>query len=346
MSMEPEQPAYQNYPAMPAAQPAPWTGVKPGVNGFAIAAFVLGIVGVVGAVLSVIFGIVALADIRRTRQRGKGLAISGIVLSGVWVVAVLAFVGTAFVQGFEEGASQTTSSSGFQLKPGQCFDRDANSQSAVVTVRDCAKPHDAEAFASEPIPSSTYPGLAAVEAVGDRKCAADSDRYLTPGMNYPDTAVHYLYPQEQSWRLGDHSVLCFYRRVDGALMSGHVKDTGLPLSTDQKLYLDLVAPYDKIIDDEDDASTQSWTAERDVVARSVPVVQAEIEALKAGPWPTIAQQWIDSLVAEKQLELADRRKAAAAADEDTMDDALDDADEHDGSEQDQGIRTVLHLPPR
>ena len=62
-----------------------------GTNGFAIAAFVLGLVGFV--VLSVIFGIVALNKLRDRPQRGKGLAIAGLCLSGVWVVifaAVLA----------------------------------------------------------------------------------------------------------------------------------------------------------------------------------------------------------------------------------------------------------------
>jgi hypothetical protein len=349
MSTEHEQPAYQNYPAMPPAQAAPSTGAKTGVNGFAIAAFVLGVVGVVGGVLSVIFGIVALVDIRRTRQRGAGFAISGIVLSGVWLVAVLVFIGAAFFSGVRQAVDQQQSASsvGFRLKPGQCFDRDQNSQSSAVTVLDCAKPHDAEAFAVEPISASSYPGLSAVEEIGDRKCPADSDRYLTPGMNYPDFVVHYLYPEQQSWSRGDRTVICFYRRTDGYPITGHVKDVGLPYSDDQKRYLDAVTPYNKIVDEEYDVSAAgTWTEEKAVVARSVPVVQKEIDTLKAGPWPTIAQQSINDLVAEKQLELAARQKAAAAADEDSMDNALDDADTHDGSDQDRSIRTALHLPPR
>ena len=299
-------------------------------------------------ILGVIFGVVALADVRRTRQSGKGLAIAGLVLSALWLGAWLTFIGAAFVTGFQQAASQqSASSTGFRLKPGQCFDRPQSSQTAAVTVRDCAKPHDAEAFAVEPISGSTYPGLDTVEGIGDRKCPNDSDRWLTPGMNYPDFAVHYLYPEQSSWSRGDRSVICFYRRVDGAPMTGHVKDVGLPLSADQKRYLDVVAPYNKIVDDEYDAAGSGpWTAERDVVARSVPVVQHEIDALKAGPWPTVAQAGVDSLVADKQQELAARQQAAAAADQGSMDDALDSADEHNGDDQDRSIRTVLHLPPR
>jgi len=364
--MDPEQPAYQNYPAMPPAQAAPWggqpaqpgpwpgqpwPGPRPGVSGFAIASFVLGILGFLflTAILGVIFGILSLADVRRTRQAGKGLAIAGIVLASLWLAGWLVFVGTAFVAGLERGISQSSapSTTGFQLRPGQCFDRPPVSQTSAVTVRDCAKPHDAEAFAVEPVTGSTYPGVYALEGIGDRKCANDSDRWLTPGMNYPDFAVHYLYPEESSWSRGDRTVVCFYRRVDTAPMTGHVKDVGLPLSADQKRYLDTVAPYNKIIDDEYDATVSgSWTSEKAVVVRSIPVVQQEIDALKAGPWPTNAQAGIDSLVAEKQQELAARQQAAVAADEDSMNNALDTADEHNGDTEDKTLRIALHLPPR
>lgn len=88
----PGQPGYgQAYPpGQPGyGQPAgyPYRGAGR-VNGFAIASFVLGLAGfmLVTLVLSVIFGIVALAGIRRTAERGKGLAIAGLVLSGVWVL--------------------------------------------------------------------------------------------------------------------------------------------------------------------------------------------------------------------------------------------------------------------
>jgi hypothetical protein len=358
MSTEPEQPAYQNYPAMPPAQAAPWTpglppglpygappGWRPGVNGFAVTSLVLGILGPVGGlVLGLVFGIIALSDIKRTGQRGRGLAIAGVALSSVWIFLVIVFVGLAIIGAALGPTTQSSGSTGFSLKPGQCFDRDANSKSADVTVIDCAKPHDAEAFATEPITSVSYPGLAAVQSIGERRCPADADRWLTAGLNYPDFAVHYLYPQESSWTRGDRTVICFFRRVDNFPIAGHVKDTGLPYSADQKRYLDAIAPYDKIVDDEYDAPT--WTSERDVVVRSLPVLQKEIDVLKAGPWPTNAQASIDALVAAKQLELGDRQRAAAATDSNGLDDALADADDHDGTDEDTAIRTALHLAPR
>jgi hypothetical protein len=365
MSTEPDQPAYQNYPAMPPAQAAPWVpgtppgtygtygpygtppGWKPGVNGFAVAALVLGILGPVGGlVLGLVFGIIALADIRRTGQRGRGMAIAGIAVSSVWIL----LVGMIFVFGLiavitdPDRTSSSGASTSYDLKPGQCFDRPTTSKGATVTVRDCAQPHDAEVFALEPLSGTSYPGVPAVEAVGRSKCPVDSDRFLTAGLNYPDIDVHYLYPQQVSWARGDRSVKCFYRNVNGAKMTGHAKDSGSPYTEDQKRYLAAVAPYNDIIDQESDAAT--FAEAHDLAVRSVPVVQKEIDALKAGPWPADIQPVFDKLVAQKQLELADRQRAAAATDEDTLDDALDAASEHDGSDQSHDIRVSLHLPTR
>jgi prolipoprotein diacylglyceryltransferase len=62
-------------------------------NGFAIASLIFGIIG--GVLLSVIFGFVALSQIKKRNERGRGMAIAGLSISGAWValicVGVLAF---------------------------------------------------------------------------------------------------------------------------------------------------------------------------------------------------------------------------------------------------------------
>src|SRR5262245_11533700 len=62
-------------------------------NGFAIASLVLGIIG--GILLSVIFGIVALTQIKNRGQKGKGLAIAGLACSGAWVLGIVAVIAVA-----------------------------------------------------------------------------------------------------------------------------------------------------------------------------------------------------------------------------------------------------------
>ncbi len=77
-------PYYPPYPVYVAAPPT---------NGLAIAALVLGIVWVywVGSILAVIFGHIALSQIRRTGQGGRGMAVAGLVLGyiGLFFLAVV-----------------------------------------------------------------------------------------------------------------------------------------------------------------------------------------------------------------------------------------------------------------
>jgi hypothetical protein len=75
----------------------PYEGrARPTTNGFAVAALVLGIAifctGIIGGILAVVFGNLALAriDAAQGAQRGRGLAIAGIVLG--WIAIGLTAV--------------------------------------------------------------------------------------------------------------------------------------------------------------------------------------------------------------------------------------------------------------
>jgi hypothetical protein len=57
----------------------------PRTNGFAIGALVCGIVPFFGGIPAVIFGHVARGQIRRTGERGDGMAVSGLVLGYLWL---------------------------------------------------------------------------------------------------------------------------------------------------------------------------------------------------------------------------------------------------------------------
>ena len=59
-------------------------------NGFAIASFILGLL--TGTLLAVIFGHVALSQIRRTGERGRGMAITGLVLGYIWSSVAIGYL--------------------------------------------------------------------------------------------------------------------------------------------------------------------------------------------------------------------------------------------------------------
>ncbi len=99
------QPAYQGQPGQPPAGAPPYaTGGVQAVrtSGLAIASLILGILGFVSAGLTalpaLVLGIVALVQIKKDKARlgGEGLAITGIVLSGIMVLLIPIFAAILF----------------------------------------------------------------------------------------------------------------------------------------------------------------------------------------------------------------------------------------------------------
>ncbi len=83
------------YPFAPVDQfphPAPQSSKT---NTLAIVAFVTGLLGI--AIAAVPTGIISLTQIKRSGEKGKGLAVAGLVLTAVWILISILFVvmGTA-----------------------------------------------------------------------------------------------------------------------------------------------------------------------------------------------------------------------------------------------------------
>lgn len=101
-------PGYIGYGQAPAGA-SQWQGWIPpalpsaATSGMAVAGFVLGLLGffVISAILGIVFGSVAVSQIRRTHQQGRGLAIAGIVLGACW----LAFFAIVIALGAASGGS-------------------------------------------------------------------------------------------------------------------------------------------------------------------------------------------------------------------------------------------------
>ncbi|WP_327354049.1 DUF4190 domain-containing protein [Streptomyces sp. NBC_01304] len=126
----PQPPA--NWQAPPAAWPPPAAGMpqqRPPMNGLAIAAFVLSLICV--APLALILGIVALVQISRRGERGKGLAVAGVTVSGASLLLslVLLLTGTFALSTFgtperDKGSGRVTEptrTSIYEIKTGDCF---------------------------------------------------------------------------------------------------------------------------------------------------------------------------------------------------------------------------------
>ena len=171
-----------------------------GTNGWAIAAFVLGILG--GTILSVIFAIVALFQIRDRRQRGRGLAIAALVISAAWIAVITSLIAYGL-------SAQGNNVRAIDLKTGDCVKDTAEGElpTWVKRVR-CDRPHYGEVFAVLTLPdATTYPGEESLSARGD-ECGPTFFDYAPNSPEGPTFRVALAYPTADGWANGERSVVC------------------------------------------------------------------------------------------------------------------------------------------
>lgn len=144
----------------------------------------------------------------------------GIPRIAIWIgiIAIVGIVGFVF--------RDRLSSEAGDLKVGDCFDDPTN----VTEVEDvqhhpCNEAHTSEVvFVGDMTASETYPTDAAFEEFVGTTCLPAWETYT--GRDYEsDTEldIGYYYPLEEGWNQGDHQVICYAARVDGATMTESVK---------------------------------------------------------------------------------------------------------------------------
>ena len=218
------------YGAQPGAYPGSGvpSGPQPGsggTSGFAIASLIFGLLG--GILLSVIFGIVALVQIKKRGQTGRGMAIAGLVLSGCWVLLIGVGIAVAVIS--DSGNDATTAggtNSGSvavtTLKPGDCLNGISTGSGAIedLPVISCALPHEGEVYAVFELPAGPWPGDTQVQQQAEKRCESELDQYAAKP---PATVeVLYLHPLRQSWSR-DRGVTCVATDEKGATM-GSIRD--------------------------------------------------------------------------------------------------------------------------
>jgi hypothetical protein len=197
------------YPPSPYGAPAP-TGAQK-VDGFAITSLIFGIIG--GIPFAIGFAIAALVRISRGRRRGKGLAIAGLVLSGVWIVGITLLVV------FAPKNTPTRSSSGAvthqgqisptDLRVGDCVELPAALSTGTirtVTVLPCSELHNGQVFTTVQATNASYPGQDALTTQGLDDCQSRVEAFT--GQSSTELHIVAFVPDSDGWTAGDRTETC------------------------------------------------------------------------------------------------------------------------------------------
>lgn len=358
----PPQPAPAAYPyPMPAGGPPgmpypPYGAVprRPATNGFAIGSLVTGIVCCLPP-LGLVLGLVALAQIRKRGDEGRGLAIAGTVLSVISTILMTVAFATGTVgeawDGFRKAARESAAAdSTFDLRTGQCFDtpgrglEDEEEAESVRTV-DCDRPHEGEVTGTFLLDGfDEWPGQKAVETEAERRCEDINSGYTLDWWAVPETAEPYYYmPTRDSWRFGDRKVACALASA-GPRLESSVRSDRTTLDPAQLAYLEGELAVDTVWWEEpDELFEDDPEANRAWAERMARTLETEARELRAGPWPAAARK--HALARAKEYDTARRHfvRAAAAQDEDGFWDATSEAGDAFRQETEIAVRSALGL---
>ncbi|MFI9785688.1 DUF4190 domain-containing protein [Kitasatospora sp. NPDC051984] len=328
-------------------------------NNLAIASLITGIVCCYFGFIGIGLGIGALRQIKRTGERGKGLAISGIVTGSLGMVLfVLSVIGGTFsVQDFEDDSSTpshvtstsnaATPDSPFRLRVGQCFNR---AMTGFAKPVDCTSSHHGEVYWTQPTSKQDgkYPGEDALKAEADEVCPAHVDTYVADTWTIPDSvSTFYYFPDRLGWNTsGSRRIVCFLGNEDKSSRTGSLQKYPSTLTTDQRQLLDATNQFDRAwingpdedSEVEDDPQAfRTWAKDMSVAATK------QATMLKAAHWNTADKATVDRLIA-KSMTASDHYLAAyRSTDNATLRRELGVAEDNLGDEEIISLRRALGL---
>ncbi|MFI9361054.1 DUF4190 domain-containing protein [Kitasatospora sp. NPDC053057] len=318
-------PTYPHHPYNP--QPEPRT------NGFAVGSLATGLSLL--SPVALVFGIVALVQINRRGQRGRGMAVSGLVLGVVGTLLLSLALGAG-----DFGPARDGRGGGYAQKPpagsvrwsalkaGDCYNSpglsgktDENGDETVYWVRRvaCSDPHHGEVAGTAKIPDSggPYPGATVVRERATTLCRTVLDDYALDQWAVPDGMDDvYLYPSAGNWAAGERYVTCAFEDRDDQHL-GTVRTDRRSLTSVQLAYLDAVRGFGAVYADEPKKDVAVAESEyRSWARRMAAASRAEAAALRkpTAEWPTDIQPKIDKLAAT-QTQAAAGWDAAASGDD-------------------------------
>ncbi|MGW7446512.1 DUF4190 domain-containing protein [Kitasatospora sp. NPDC054795] len=315
----------------PGFLPGPGPGPAP-TNGFAVGSLVTGLLLV--APVALVFGILALVQINRRKERGSGMAVTGLVLGTIGTVLLALALGAADFSSARAGRfgqapkAPAGSVHWSELKAGDCYDSpqggsttQGNGDETVYWVHRvaCTEPHHGEVAGTAELPSGNglYPGESAARESAGRLCRAVLNGYALDQWTVPDGMDDvYLYPTARNWASGSRYVTCAYEDREDR-HRGTVRTDRSRLTAPQLAYLEAARSFNDVYLDPPDADVAEAEADHRAWARRMAVASRTQAAVLGGPsvsWPADVQPKIAKLVEAKSQAAAAWDAAASGGD--------------------------------
>jgi Domain of unknown function (DUF4190)/Septum formation len=193
------------------------------VDGFAVTSLVTGIMGIwpVGLICAVL-------GLRRTHpesaHRGHGLAVAGLVLSILWLLATAAGILAVVVfLNSDSGHTVRAVIAGHRtvvldLTRGDCYESPTNPSYGLltsVTAQDCSGRHDSQVILRQELPERDYPGQPALLALAASGCKAALGTVVAAHPNVHGLRSQLLVPGKGAWDAGIRTAVCGVRDPAG-----------------------------------------------------------------------------------------------------------------------------------
>ncbi|WP_431782226.1 DUF4190 domain-containing protein [Streptomyces chumphonensis] len=321
-------------PPGPAYGGSPYGGPPRPTNGLAVASLVCALTCLppVGLVL----GIIALAQLRRRHESGRGMAVAGVVVSAVSLVIIAASVLVAVFAGDEPeedgraaGTTVPTRIDPATIEPGDCFNlgslsAEEETEHGSAGLVPCDEPHQAEAYAVLNMEEGPWPGDDAVTEWVGEQCARHVDGYILDSWTVPaDVFPYHLQPTSRTWANGDRGVICTYAHEERAL-EGSLRIDATTLDEEQVFYLTHFGRVDAVYAEQ--PAFEDLDAQRRWAEDLSGTLTEQADAMHQHDWEDAAREPAAGLVEEMRATAAlweDASGATDAAYEDAYDAAFD-----------------------
>ncbi|RST06096.1 DUF4190 domain-containing protein [Streptomyces sp. WAC07149] len=288
-------------------------GHPPALNGFALASLLVGLLCF--PPLGIVFAVVALVQIARKGERGRALAVAGLVVS-LLTTAVLVTGVTRYAEHFtgapgraryaEQVEGQLTGMD--ELRVGDCFNvpgGDLLDETRFTYRIGCDRVHDAEVTAATAIGQNPYPGKGWLEETATNTCWKAQDAYAMDSWALPGYAeMFYFTPSPDSWQNGDRRLLCLIGTSTEEHKGSLRKDAGM-LTPDQVTLLGALNTVDQALGRVPDRELDQALPEHQKWARSVDEALAAEERMLQG---VTSRQGTGPAAAARLREVAAARK--------------------------------------